>query len=107
MQLDTSVMLDVVLEYLKQKDILTDLEKDIISTIKKCNEVSFDRKGAEQKIDENNLKYMDIVGVVQSTLGGYMVPFVQLSDMDIKNNLWAQIEALCMKEYAIINNKSE
>ena len=38
------VVIQTVLEYLNQKNDLSDLEKDIISTITKCNEQPFDRK---------------------------------------------------------------
>ena len=48
--MSSDVVVQTVLEYLKQKYDLSDLEKDIISTITKYNEYPFDRKGAEQKM---------------------------------------------------------
>ncbi len=51
------VVVQAVFEHLQQKYDLSDLEKDIMSTLSKYNEQPFDRKGTEQKVVENNRKY--------------------------------------------------
>lgn len=53
--MDNSKVIDIVLEYLRNKQNLTDLEKDILSSLNKLNEKPFDRSGTEQKLIENNL----------------------------------------------------
>ena len=68
------VGIQVVLEFLKQKDELSELEKDILSTIMKYIEIPFDRDGAERKIIENNAKYKDIVIVIKMVPGVREIP---------------------------------
>ena len=93
------VVIQTVLEYLNQKNDLSDLEKDIISTITKYNEQPFDRKGAEQKVIENNLKYPDISTAIKMVPGISVIPFTEVSDEGVRDNLKMQIEAMCFKEY--------
>ena len=98
------VVIQTVLEYLNQKNDLLDLEKDIISTITKYNEQPFDRKGAEQKVIENNLKYPDISTAIKMVPGISVIPFTEVSDEGVRDNLKMQIEAMCFKEYNIIKS---
>ena len=95
-------MIQTVLEYLNQKNDLSDLEKDIISTITKYNEQPFDRKDAEQKVIENNLKYPDISTAIKMVPGISIIPFSEVSDEGVRDNLKMQIEAMCFKEYNLI-----
>ena len=99
------VIIQTVLEYLKQKTYLTDLEKDIISTVTKLNEQPFDRKGAEQKVIENNLKYPDVTTAIKLVPGISVIPFNKVSDEGVQENLKLQIETMCFKEYANTNGK--
>lgn len=98
------VVVQTVLEYLQQKYDLSDLEKDIMSTISKYNEQPFDRKGTEQKVIENNLKYLDISTAIKMVPGISVLPFTEVSDEGVRDNLKMQIEAMCFKEYNIIKN---
>ena len=93
------VVIQTVLEYLNQKNDLSDLEKDIMSTLSKYNEQPFDRKGAEQKVVENNLKYPDISTAIKMVPGISVIPFTEVSDEGVRDNLKMQIEAMCFKEY--------
>ena len=97
------VIIQAVLEYLKHKNDLSDLEKDIISTVTKLNEQPFDRKSAEQKVIENNLKYPDITTAIKLVPGISVIPFNKVFDEGVQENLKLQIEAMCFKEYANIN----
>lgn len=80
------------------------MEKDIISTITKYNEQPFDRKGAEQKVIENNLKYPDISTAIKMVLGISVIPFTEVSDEGVRDNFKMQIEAMCFKEYNLIKS---
>ena len=93
------VVVQTVLEYLQQKYDLSDLEKDIMSTLSKYNEQPFDRKGAEQKVIENNLKYPDIFYKITAKPGVYAASFSELSDDIVKGNLMLQMEEMCAKAY--------
>ena len=102
--MSSDLVVQIVLEYLKQKYDLSDLEKDIISTITKYNEQPFDRKGAEQKVIENNLKYPDISTAIKMVLGIRVIPFADVPDEGVRDNLKMQIEAMCFKEYNLIKD---
>ncbi len=98
------VVIQTVLEYLNQKNDLSDLEKDIMSTLSKYNEQPFDRKGAEQKVIENNLKYPDISTAIKMVPGISVIPFTEVSDEGVRDNLKMQIEAMCFKEFNLIKS---
>ena len=98
------VVVQAVLEYLQQKYDLSDLEKDIMSTLFKYNEQPFDRKGAGQKVVENNRKYPDISTAIKMVPGINVIPFSEVSDEGVRDNLKMQIEAMCFKEYNHIKN---
>lgn len=100
--MSNNVVIQTVLEYLKQKYDLSELEKDILSTITKYNEIPFDRNGAENKVIENNVKYKDIATAIKMVPGISVIPFTEVSDEGIRDNLKMQIEAMCLKEYNII-----
>ena len=98
------VVVQTVLEYLQKKYDLSDLEKDIMSTLSKYNEQPFDRKGAEQKVIENNRKYPDILTAIEMVPGIRKIPFFEVPDEGVRDNLKMQIEAMCFKEYNLIKN---
>ncbi len=100
--MSSDVVVQTVLEYLQQKYDLSDLEKDIMSTISKYNEQPFDRKGAEQKVIENNMKYPDISTAIEMVPGISKIPFSEVSDAGVRDNLKMQIKAMCFKEYNLI-----
>lgn len=49
--------------------MLSDLEKDILSAFEKYTERPFDRKGAEQKVIENNSRYPEIFTLISASPG--------------------------------------
>lgn len=95
--MDKSKFLDVILSYLSQKAVLSDLEKDLLSTINKYLENPFDRKGAVNKVKENNNRYPDVFLSVSSLPNIEVKPFDEVSDAEIHNNLYLQIQALWLK----------
>ena len=62
-------LLNTILNYFKQKGMLSDLEKDILSAFEKYTERPFDRKGAEQKVIENNSRYPEIFTLISASPG--------------------------------------
>ena len=90
-------LLNTILNYFQQKGILSELEKDILSTLEKYTERSFDRKGAEQKVIENNSRYPEIFTVISATPGIQNKLFVESSDEEVRDNLFLQIEAMWVK----------
>ena len=100
--MSSDVLIQFVLEYLNQKYELSELEKDILSTVAKYNEIPFDRNDAENKVIENNVKYRDIEAAVKMVSGIEVIPFAEVSEEGVRDNLKMQIEAMCLKEYNII-----
>ena len=99
-------LLNTILNYFKQKGMLSDLEKDILSTLEKYTERPFDRKGAEQKVIENNSRYPDIFTLISASPGIQNKPFTESSDVEVHNNLYLQIEAMWAKNIQEHNMKN-
>ena len=99
-------LLNMILSYLKQKGMLSDLEKDILSTLDKYVERPFDRKSAEQKILENNQHHLDIFFTISASPGIQTKPFAELSDEEVHHNLYLQIEAMWAKNIQEQNMKN-
>lgn len=99
-------LLNMILSYLKQKGMLSDLEKDILSTLDKYVERPFDRKGSEQKVLENNFRYPDIFTIISVSPGIQNKPFNESSDEEVHHNLYLQIEALWAKNIQEQNMKN-
>ena len=89
--------LELILNYLKQKGILSDLEKDMLSTIDKFTERTFDRKGSEQKIVENNRRYPEIFLSISAMPGIERRSFDNVTDQEVYHNLFLQIQAMWIK----------
>lgn len=99
-------LINTILNYFKQKGIVSDIEKDIFSTLEKYTERPFDRKGAEQKVLENNFRYPDIFTIISASPGIQNKPFTESSDMEVHNNLYLQIEAMWAKNIQEQNVKN-
>ncbi len=99
-------LLNTILNYFKQKGMLSDLEKDILSTFEKYTQRPFDRKGAEQKVIENNSRYPEIFKLISASPGIQNKPFTESSDVEVHNNLYLQIEAMWDKNIQEHNMKN-
>ena len=98
-------LLNTILNYFKQKGILSDFEKDILSTLEKYTEMPFQRQSAEQKVMENNYKYPEIFAVITALPGIQNKPFVELTENEVKHSLYLQIEAMWVKNLQEQNMK--
>ena len=95
----------VLIEYLKQKQLITELEKDILDSWYELQKQPFDRQEIEKKIMENNVKYPEIFAEISTTPGIVTKPFVQVTNEEVRKNLVMQIEFLCAKEMGGRNEK--
>lgn len=93
----------ILIEYLKQKQFITELEKDILDSWNELQKQPFDRKEIEKKITENNVKYPEIFVQISTTPGITTKPFIQVTDGEVRKNLFMQVELLCVKKI----NKTE
>ena len=92
--MDDNRVLEIILNYLKQKGSLSDLEKDILSTIDKYIERPFDREGSEKRINENNGRYPEIFYSISLMPEIENKPFDKATDVEIHHNLFLQIQAM-------------
>lgn len=86
--------IDGLLEYLKATKKISELEADILSTIKTYKKDPFDRAEAEYIIAKNNYKYINLCATISFRLGSNSKPFNCLSTEDIKHTLYLQIETM-------------
>jgi len=97
-------VMEGVLEYLKHKRVITELEKDILSTAQICQTKPFNRQAAEKKIVEINVKYTEIYSVVLVTPINPK-PLLVMEDGEVWDSLYLQLGALCSKELVVIGEE--
>lgn len=96
--MEKTYIVNGILVYLKEKKKVNELEQDILSTIETYMQIPFDRDKGENKIIENNVKHIDICCFISYIPGTINKPFNQADDVDIKSNLYFQIEAMAIKD---------
>lgn len=94
--MEKSSWLDGLLEYLKEKNKISEIEADILSTIEAYVKDPFDRSEAEYKITKNNYKYMNLCAAISLQTGSNSKPFNYLSTDDIKHTLYLQIKTMSL-----------
>ena len=87
-----------LIEYLRQKQYLTDLEKDILDTWNELQKNPFDRSAAQKQVIQNNAKHPEIFVAIAALPATETLPFEQATDSDIRYNLEKQLVALAAKE---------
>ena len=87
-----------LIEYLKQKQYLTDLEKDILDTWNELQKNPFDRSAAQKQVVQNNAKHPEIFVAIAALPATETRPFELATDSDIRYNLEKQLAALAAKE---------
>ena len=86
------------IEYLKQKQYLTDLEKDILDTWNELQKNPIDCSAAQKQVIQNNAKHPEIFVAIAALPATETRPFEQATDSDIRYNLEKQLSALAAKE---------
>ena len=87
-----------VLEYLKRKGKLTELENDILLATQICQSSPFDSQAAKKKIMEFNAIYREVCSSILVTPGIKSKPLFDMKDEEVWESLWIQVEALCGRE---------
>lgn len=91
---ERDIVLNSVLEELKNKKQITDLEKDIISAIKVFLEQPIDRNNVKIKINEIDLKYNTYSDLLMVMPQDSLCTLDELNDAEMRNNLYLRINAL-------------
>lgn len=87
-----------LIEYLRKKQYLTDLEKDILDTWNELQKNPIDRSAAQKQIIQNNEKHPEIFLAIATLPTTVNRPFYQATESDIRYNLEKQLAALAAKE---------
>lgn len=95
---ERDIVLNSVLEELKNKKLITELEKDIISAIKVFLEQPIDRNNVKTKINEIDLKYNTYSGLLMVMPQDSLCTLDELNDVEIRNNLYLRINVLLEKK---------
>lgn len=91
--------LNALIETLKAKKVITDLESDILKTSKECRQNSFERGSAEARMELNYTKYNDIFIKASEIPGVVLQSTSSLSNEEIISNLQYQLSLLAEKEW--------
>lgn len=94
---ESDVVLNSVLEGLKSKKQITELEEDIISAIKVFLEQPIDRNNVKKKINEIDLKYNTYPDLVMVMPKDSLCTLDELNDVEMRNNLYLRINVLLGK----------
>ena len=95
---ERDIVLNSVLEELKNKKLITELEKDIISAIKVFLEQPIDRNSVKTKINEIDLKYNTYSDLLMVMPQDSLCTLDELNDVEIRNNLYLRINVLLEKK---------
>ena len=90
--------LGALIEQLKAKEVITDLESDILETSKELSKEPFDRPSASLRMGLNYGKYPEIFIEASIASGGSAQPNYTLSNDAIRDNLQWQLQKLAQKE---------
>lgn len=91
------VVLNSVLEELKNEKQITELEEDIISAIKVFLERPIDRNSVKTKINEIDLKYNTYSDLFMVMPKDSLCTLDELNDVEMRNNLYLRINVLLGK----------
>ena len=97
----SDVVLNSVLEELKNKKKITELEEDIIDAIKVFLERPIDRNSVKTKINEIDLKYNTYSDLLMVMPQDSLCTLDELNDVEIRNNLYLRINALLGREESL------
>jgi predicted small metal-binding protein len=88
---ERDIVLNSVLEELKNKKLITELEEDIISAIKVYIKKPFNRRDVELKILEIESKYNYLINFANLVQNPVKCPIDSLNDSELRNNLYSRI----------------
>ena len=88
----------LLIAYLRQKQYITDLERDILNTWNELHKDPLDRKSAQAQIAKNNAKHPDVFTAVSALPTTVPCPFEQMNEADYRYSLESQFVALAAKE---------
>ena len=95
---------ELMIEFLKQKQVITSLEKDILDTDHELQKFPFDANSAEQKIISNNINYPKIALKVAALPSTVQKPREKITEVDLRYILSCQLAGLVEQEREVIKH---
>ena len=97
-------IVSVLIEWLKDKKQLSQMESDLVETFKELTKDPFERPSAALRMGLNYGRYLDVFAEAGIVSGGTAQPDYTLSDEEIRSNLQWQLLKLAEKEQTVLNN---
>ena len=94
--------ISLILEILKQKQVITPLEQDILDTYHELNKKPFERNSAIRQSQKNNVNHPDIFEEISTSPTTVLKPWAVASDEDVYSNLMSQLGALTERELEVL-----
>ena len=94
----------VLIEWLKDKKQLSQLESDFVETFKELTKDPLERPSAALRMGLNYGRYLDVFADAGIVSSGTAQPDYTLSDEEIRSNLQWQLLKLAEKEQTVLNN---
>ncbi len=88
----------LLIAYLRQKQYIADLEKDILDTWNELQKTPFDYRSAQMQVMKNGAKYPTVSTEIAALPTTMPKPIEQFTEADIRYNLTMQLVALAAKE---------
>ena len=94
--------ISLILEILKQKQVITPLEQDILDTYHEWNKKPFERDAAIRQCQKNNINHPGIFEEISANPTTVVKPWAVASDEDVYSNLMSQLGALAKREQEVL-----
>ena len=92
----------LIIEMLKQKQVLSTLEQDILDTYDELSKRPFDRDSAIRQSQKNNINYPNIFVEISTNPTIILKPWAIASNDDVYSNLMCQLGALAARELEVL-----
>lgn len=94
----------LVIEMLKQKQVITPLEQDILDTWNELQKRPFDMNSANRQIVSNDINYPQIAAAVATLPTTVQKARNQITEQDLQYVLSMQLNGLVVKESELLTN---
>ena len=95
---------ELIIEFLKQKQVITSLEQDILDTYYELQKSPFDANSAERKILSNTANYPQVALKVAALPSTVQKPREQITEVDLRYILSCQLVGLMEKEREVMKD---
>lgn len=95
-----------IIESLKQKKIISPLERDILDTWNELCKRPFDMNAAHQQAVKNDVNHPSIYAQIAALPTTVARPFRDITEDDLRYNLTQQLDRLLEREREVLGNQN-